>query len=192
MNNLVFKYLVLPLALILASGFIFWYFDLDVWNNILAARDTIVKNEEVLAQRQKLAENLKKLIAQYQERIKDVSKINQIVPAGPEIPNLLVMLEALAGENSLNFGGVDFNLVRPISGPAAGQLAGAIPAGLQIVQISVRLKGGYPNFLNYLKAVENNVRLLDTNSVTFNVPSGGASDGASNIGFTAVINAYYQ
>ncbi|HEY4519394.1 hypothetical protein A2833_02295 [Candidatus Azambacteria bacterium RIFCSPHIGHO2_01_FULL_44_55] len=196
MSNLVFKYLIVPFILILSAGFIFWYFDLGVWQDIQAVRDVIAKNKEVLVQRQKLAENLKNLMAQYQEKIQDVAKINQIMPNNPAIPDLLVMLEALAGGNSLVFEGVDFNLVRPVGGPAALELGATLPAGLQVVNISAKVKGSYPNFLNYLKAVETNLRLLDTESVSFNVAPavGGAVEvsGLNNIKFIAVVNAYYQ
>lgn len=196
MNNLIFKYLILPLVLILSASLIFWYFDLGVWQNIQAARDVIVKNKEVLVQRRKLAENLKNLVTQYQEKIQDVAKINQIVPDNPAIPDLLVMLEALAGGNSLAFEGVDFDLIRPVGGPAALKLGNTLPAGLKVVKISVKVKGSYPSFLNYLKAVETNLRLLDTESVSFGVTPAavGATEvsGLNNIRFIAVINAYYQ
>ncbi len=196
MSKLILKYLILPLILILVSVAIFWWFDLDVWGNIQTARDVIVKNKEALVQRQLLAENLKKLSDQYKEHITDVAKINQIVPTGPEIPNLLVMLEALAGENSLIFQGVDFSLIKPVIGPAAAQAAN-VPAGLQIVQMGVKLKGSYPgsylNFLNYLKAIENNIRLFDTSNVTFNVPpTQKPGQPVPDIEYSLIINAYYQ
>lgn len=193
MSNLIFKYLILPLILILIAGAIFWWFVLDIWGNIQTAWDVIEKNQKVLVERQHLAENLKKLVAQYQERIQDVAKINQIVPSDPAIADLLVMLESLASENALQFTGVDFNLIRPVGGPAASQIANVTPAGLQVVQISAKVKGSYVNFLNYLKTIETNIRLLDTASVTFNVPPPAAGVfTAGSIEFLLVINAYYQ
>lgn len=192
MNSLVFKYLILPLVLILISGFIFWYFDFEAWNDILAAQEVIARNKEILIQRQNLKDNLNKLVTQYQEKIKDVAKIDQIVTETPAISDLLVMLEALAGENSLIFQGVDFSLIKPVIGPAAAQTS-ELPSGLQIVQMNAKVKGSYANFLNYIKAIETNSRLMDIINVAFDVPSlKTGTAGASGTEFGVIINAYYH
>lgn len=191
MNNLVFKYLILPLVLILASGLIFWYFDFEVWKDIGAAQEVIAQNKEILIQRQKLKDNLNKLVAQYQEKIKDVAKIDQIVTNEPAIPDLLVMLEALAGENSLIFQGVDFSLIKPVIGPAAAEVSDVLPAGLQIIQINAKVKGSYANFLNYIKAIETNSRLMDVINIAFDASS-LKTGGAGGMEFGVTINAYYH
>ena len=196
MSNLVFKYLVLPIILILLAGGIFWWLDLPAWNSLQAAQEVIAKNTAVLKERQQLSENLKKLISQYQERISDVAKINLIVGSDPSIPELLTMFEGLASANSLAFNSVDFNILKPVIGQAAAQIKNLPPAGVQIIQVTARVKGSYQNFLNYLKSVESNIRLMDTQIAAFSIAqtagAGTASINFNNIEFQLVVNAYYQ
>lgn len=89
-----------------------------------------------------------------------LDKIDKILPDNPKIPELLVQLESLAQTHGMILKSIDFN-------------KDELTAKMQIA-------GTYQNFKKYLKAVENNLRLLDITNLSF-----------ENNDFNLTIKSYY-
>ncbi|MBI4919744.1 type 4a pilus biogenesis protein PilO [Candidatus Azambacteria bacterium] len=180
MSNLL-KYIVVPLGLFfVAIAAIFWIL-LPLWNNIQSALELKKANAENLAQREKLAANLRHLIGQYNERASDFVSFSQAVPAGQNIPELLVNLEAAASENGLIFSGVDFKPQDSTS------------LKIKVLKMDIKLKGSYPNFQNYVKALEKSLRLFDVAAISFNgIRPGEINVNPNNLEFNLSVNTYYQ
>ena len=182
MPNL-FKYLILPLILFIAAAAIIFWVLLPLWHSTQAALELKKENENNLAQREKLSANLERLIGQYNERASDLASFSKAIPVGQNIPELLISLEALASENGLIFSGVDFkseneNLKAP---------------NVKTLIMEVKVKGSYPAFQNYLKAVEKSLRLFDVTSVSFNgIAPGQTNINLNNLEFNLSVNTYYQ
>ncbi len=180
MPNL-FKYLVLPLILFIAAAVIIFWVLLPLWYSTQAALELKKENENNLAQREKLAANLEYLINQYNERASDLTSFSKAVPVGQNIPELLVNLEALASENGLIFSGVNFK-----------------PKDLKVSSVKtlvmeIKVKGSFPAFQNYLKAVEKSLRFFDVTSVSFNgVAPSQTNINLNNLEFNLSVNTYYQ
>jgi len=180
MPNL-FKYLVLPLILFIAAAAIIFWVLLPLWQSTQAALELKKENENNLAQREKLAANLEHLIGQYNERASDLTSFSKAIPVGKNIPELLINLEALASENGLIFSGVNFK-PEDLKAP-----------NVKTLIMEVKVKGSYPAFQNYLKAVEKSLRLFDVTSVSFSgVAPGQGNANPNNLDFNLLINTYYQ
>lgn len=180
MPNL-FKYLILPLILfITAAAIIFWVLS-PLWHNTQAALELKKENENNLAQREKLAANLGRLVGQYNERASDLTSFNKAIPKGQNIPELLINLEALASENGLIFSGVDF---KPKDLNASN---------VKTLVMEIKVKGSFPAFQNYLKAMEKSLRLFDVTSISFNgIAPGQTNINLNNLEFNLSVNTYYQ
>src|SRR3990167_4494654 len=180
MNLNLFKYIILPFILFfsaLAIGFwVLW----PLYGDIAAAILLREQNQDNLTQRKKLTENLERLISQYNERERDIASLNKAIPNGQNIPELLVNLEAIASENGLIFENVNFK-PKDLKAP-----------GIKTLTMDINVKGSYPDFLNYLKALEKSLRIFDVTSVSFSgISPGQISARTDNLEFNLTINTYY-
>lgn len=138
------------------------------------------QNQDNLAQRKKLTENLERLISQYNERNSDIASLGKAIPSDKNIPELLVNLEAIASENGLVFGNVNF------------KTKDFNAKGVKILITEIRVKGSYPAFLNYLKALEKSLRIFDVINVSFSgISPGQISAKIDNMEFNLIVNTYY-
>ncbi len=180
MSNL-FKYILLPLILLAVAIYAVFWVILPLWGDTASARDLLAQNQDNLKQREELAANLARLISQYNERSVDLSSFGKAIPTGQSTAELLVNLEAIASANSMNFAGVDFKPY-DLKNPK-----------LKAVEMDIKLKGSYPNFQNYLKAMETSLRLFDVLSVSFNgIKPGETSVQQDKLDFNLTVIAYYQ
>ena len=186
MPNL-FKYFVLPLILFVAAAVITFWVLLPLWQSTQAALELKKENENNLAQREKLTANLEYLIGQYNERASDLTSFSKAIPVGQNVPELLISLEALASENGLIFSGVNF---KPEDLRASEN---SKAPSIKTLIMEIKVKGSYPAFQNYLKAVEKSLRLFDVTSVSFNgIAPGQTSIDLNNLEFNLSVNTYYQ
>lgn len=180
MSN-IFKYVILPLVLFLAAGAIFFWVLSPLWDGARAALAVKQENENNLAQRKKLAADLNHLIGQYNERVNDFASLSKAVPAGQNIPEILVALEDLASESGLTFSGVDFK-------PKDSKVA-----DINTLSMNIRLKGSYPAFQKYIGAMEKSLRLFNVTNVSFNgISPGQAQANPNSLDFNLLVNTYYQ
>ncbi|MCX6813264.1 MAG: type 4a pilus biogenesis protein PilO [Candidatus Azambacteria bacterium] len=180
MPNL-FKYLILPLILFIAAAVITFWILLPLWHSTQAALELKKGNENNLVQRKQLAANLERLISQYNERANDLTSFSKAIPVGQNIPELLISLEALASENGLIFSGVNFK-PKDLKAPSVKTLI-----------MEIKVKGSFPAFQNYLKAMEKNLRLFDVTSISFNgITPGQTGANPNNLDFNLLVNTYYQ
>lgn len=180
MPNL-FKYLVLPIILVIAALAITFWVLLPLWYSTQAALELKKENENNLLERKKLTANLEHLIGQYNERSSDLTSFSKAIPVGQNIPELLINLEALASENGLIFSSVNF---KPKDLKAQN---------VKTLIMEIRVKGSYSAFQNYLKAMEKSLRLFDVTRISFSgIAPGQTSINPNNLEFNLSVNTYYQ
>ena len=64
--------------------------------------------------------------------------------------------------------------------------------GIKTLIVGIKVKGSYPDFLNYLKALEKSLRIFDVTNVSFaGVSPGQISARTDNLEFNLTINTYY-
>ena len=180
MDSALFKYLIFPLTLFfIALAVSFWVL-WPLYGDTLAALELKKQNQNNLAERKKLTQNLERLIGQYNERRSDVASLNKAIPLDQNIPELLVNLEAIASENGLIFSGVNF------------KSKDLKAVGIKTLIMEIKVKGSYPAFQSYLKALEKSLRIFDVTIVSFNgIAPGQTGAKIDNLEFNLTVNTYY-
>jgi Tfp pilus assembly protein PilO len=152
-------------------------------------------------------ENLKvlqELESKYGAFEEEIKKVKQLLPEEPQVPELLVQLEALAAENNMIFESValDKSKNKSEENPEArlreagmdleemDQEAMLMPEGvdfpraskqeLKTLGIKIVVSGTYNDFLSYLQAMENNLRLMNVITINFTVPSASSGQEFDN------------
>ncbi|MDO8600526.1 MAG: hypothetical protein Q7R73_02820 [bacterium] len=107
----------------------------------------------------------------------DITKLNQILPEGPEIGNLLSVYEALAKRNGLALISIDFSggaqvraggaqAARPTS--ASNQKIVKAPSGdATLLPVVQNLQGSYDAFRRYLRDIEFLLNVTDITDISF-------------------------
>ena len=180
METNIFKYLILPFILFSAALAIGFWVLWPLYGDIQASLILKEQNQDNLAQRKKLTENLERLIGQYNERGSDIASLDKAIPKGQNVPELLINFEAIASENGLILGNINF---KPKDLKAQG---------IKTLVAEIKVKGSYANFLNYLKSLEKSLRIFDVISISFTgIPPGQVGTRIDNMEFNLTVNTYY-
>jgi len=159
--------------------------------------------KEAQAQSQQFSDLNKKK----QDILAKLEKLTVALPKDQGLPELIINLESLATANGLMMNSVDFRAVEKKSSVMPPQMgvedimpkksqdlpdlsagsAQPLAQSYNITEVSMNLSGGYDNFKNYLKSIEENKRLMDVISLNFNLTSHD-----SNSSFSLKLNAYNQ
>jgi len=180
---------------ILILGFIGVVVFLDVpgIQNILSVRKQIEAEKENFSQSQAFLEKVEGLIDVYEQNKESIDKMGDILPQEEDIPNLIVQVEALVFEQGLILDKLEIN--SPTEQAASGR-AEEIRAGGQAatqqkyktLNIDLGFTGDYWAMKNFLKATEENMRLIDIDSISLS-----PQEEASGIfTFTLTLKTYYQ
>ena len=186
-----------PIILILIFATIVIFLNVPGVQKILDTRKQIDSRKQALIEEQELITKVENLVKLYEDNKESVDKINYIIPSGEDIPNLIVQLEALAFEQGLVLGKIEMTS-RETGQEGGGDTQQEKPAeGYKILTINISMMGTYTAIKNYLLAVEENMRLMDVNSLKFSSKS-GAEEGeeispeTQIFDFNLTMNTYYQ
>lgn len=182
------------IIIILALGFIavVVFLDVPAVGDILSLRSQIEQQKEIFSDKQILLAKVGELTKLYQENGEVLEKTSYILPSNQDIPNLIVQLEALAFENGLVLEELTISV-------SEERMVGRVqetrsqeeeaPKDYETLGVNFKLIGDYLAFKNFLKAVEENIRLMDINSVNFSAESG---EGLQIFNFDISLTTYYQ
>lgn len=136
----------------------------------------------------------------------DVEQVNIAVPTDPQIPEVLLIIEDLAKQNSVRLTSfVPQNLVATSAqtGSAGGNQTGTVstgginPGGTQAVEVTANFEGSYASLINFFYTVEKSLRIIDVKNIT--VANGGQAGGQqgsqSNVNVMSgsmTFKAYYK
>lgn len=169
LNNFLIDYfkwvIALTVFLILASGTFFVILPKYslVEKKIEAANQTLKAKEIKLTQYLK---NLNELNENFKAVSSDeLSKINVILPDKPGVEDLYSQIEKLVKNNGLLISSLN---IPPIETVSASEIAPDDNREAKKVRINLNVVGAdYTSFKNLLRTLENNLRLMDVESVTF-------------------------
>ncbi len=182
--------IILVLILILIAVVVF--LDVPKVQEILALREQISEQKEAFSEKQALLLKIEELKSGYEENKESLEKVSYILPAEQDIPNLIVQLEALAFENGLVLESINLSSSEKTSSGMAEEVResqqGTTSQDYQILTANLKVIGDYSGFKNFLKAVENNIRLMDVVSLNFS----GESGGLGLFRFDITLKTYYQ
>ena len=199
--------IILPIAIIAVIAIGLWFIK-PAYNEIKILIQEIETKQNTLDEKQKLVVDIKKLISQYEDVKGKVNKVFYVLPNEAEIPNILVQLEALASENGIIFESINFGEIQQseqekitfkeetsLSPEEQGkeQENSKVVDRRKSISVDVKLIGSYENFKNYLKSLENNIRIMDIISINFSGISGEEKgENLNNFSYLVKLKVYYQ
>jgi Tfp pilus assembly protein PilO len=147
-----------------------------------------IKRQEEGALKQRL-EDLKELEKNY-DGAKDKAKMAVLaLPTEEQIPELLVQLENIASENAMVF--LEISPGEKIKGGKKTETATipkTTPGGIyQELPMTIKISGSFANLNAYLKSIENNIRILDVDSISIE-----KNIEAKSLDIDLAIRAYFQ
>ncbi len=183
---------ILAIFFLISAAAIGYWFALPLYNSLQAV------NAEVEAEKAKEQELISFLsqVNQFKEKyntIKDsADKILEALPAEEDIPQLLMQFKSLATTNGLNLLDINF---KESDNSGSGQESSENPEGetapsYNFTTIGIKTSGTYEALKNYLKTVEENIRLTDATNITFSASTEGKNQNIFN--YQLNFNVYYK
>lgn len=137
-----------------------------------AAEENIANLHDIMASRDRLQAEYRAIPEA------DIAKLDQILPEGPEVGNLLSVYETIAKRNGLSLASIDFSggaQARSGGGAQkAGQGKGAetqkivkVLSGATALPVVQSLRGPYDSFRRYLRDIEFLLNLTDITDISF-------------------------
>jgi Tfp pilus assembly protein PilO len=189
MSKQLFVFIIIVIALVSVSYFLAW----PAFVSVYASQKENAFWQEKIAETQNLKQKLGDLAGKYEIVKEDAERILAAVPKEEDLPALLVQLEALSSQNGLILNSIafkqedatlkkgqpsiDLKIVNPAVASAAKKMG-----------IHVALSGSPTAFRSFLKAVEDNLRIMDVETISFNSSS---SFSESLVTFTVDLSVYY-
>lgn len=116
-------------------------------------------------------------------------KIYHILPTHEARENLLVELKQISTENGMIIDSIDFYKPLPFQSIEQDQSQRTILA-YKVLEIALKTNGSYESFKNFLKSIENNLRILDVDSIKLG--ANRREDNPNFFSFEIRLRAYYQ
>jgi hypothetical protein len=142
---------------------------------------------------QKLLKNLEQLVS-IEEEIKkislaDINKIHEMLPDGPDLPNLIATVEGLAKASGSFVEGFDLAEIQPTAGgmvqvQQTEESIDFLPEGIRHIDVNLRVESNqYPNVKLLLSNMEKSLRLLDITGISYDPKAQG---------YTVTFRTYYK
>lgn len=128
-------------------------------------KDVATVNNELESAQQEL-KNLQKLSDSMNSMSVEINNVRQVLPASEDIPDLLANLEAISVYSGVTFDSVAISSSDTVSAVSSSAEEVAVPSGVKRLNLAVSVSGGYGNLKRYLHGVEQNMRLIDVNSIS--------------------------
>jgi len=136
--------------------------------------------QALIEERNTELQNVAELGKQYQARQADIDKITAFMPEQKRIDQIISSVQQISSQAGLNLAG--------ITTAAAADLGET--AGYKKLFVSFDVEGQYPSFVNFLKLLEQNLRLYDIFSIIGSPTTDVAGGRQGLINFSVQLNAY--
>ncbi|MBI4160550.1 MAG: type 4a pilus biogenesis protein PilO [Candidatus Yanofskybacteria bacterium] len=168
------------LATLIASAtcILFFVLVMPQYDSIKLFREELKSRHLLLAERKQVAENIKNLERQLEERQPDIDLMASFMPRNKQIDEIISSTENMAATSGVQLNSITFSAAAP-SSDAFEQLS-----------VNVELIGRYLDLFNFLKSAEQSLRIFDI--VEMSISSAGRNDGsASGLNIGLKMKAYY-
>jgi len=148
------KIMIVVLAAIIEASALVWFMYLPKHNELTGAKSELEKLQTEIDDKTRIANNLPKLKAEYDQLNVELDKALTELPNSKEIPSLLTSITSL-GKNA----GLDFLVFRP---------KGEVPKDFYAeVPVDIVISGSYYSVANFFAAVANLPRIVNITNVSF-------------------------
>lgn len=147
-------------------------------NRISDLKSAIAVRETMLNEQEATLKRIDSLYAGFEENITDIEKISNIIPKTKNIAELTSAINAIASQSGMVVTSMDFST---ITKPGETRY--------KIAFEDIRLRGKYPDFVEFLSLLEQSIRISDVTSIDIS-PAQGLS-GEEFLTFGLRINSYF-
>ncbi len=172
------------------------------WRSLQKTNASLPDKKAKLAQTEADREALKKAQRFFDTHDSDVARVTTAVPAEPNVPAILVILETLSKAHNVQLTSFSPQQVAGGSTPSGGAPSGGAPStgsapggqsagvgspeGASTIDITANYKGQYADLIKFFYDLESSLRIVDVK--TLSVSSSAAEGISGNISF----RAYYK
>lgn len=185
------RYLFL-LIIIISSVIVFVSVINPRYQDVKTMRADVANYSSRLETAQKLKLSREELIARYNSIPKaDLDNLKVLLPESVDNIRLIIQLDSLATKNGLSsLRNVQYDAVKTDQNAKPETTAG-VQKSYGEFTMSFETSGQYKNFLSFISDLEQNLRLVDVSTVTFN-QSGSADRGlADSLKYSVTLKTYW-
>lgn len=173
-----------------ASVLIFFFLIDPLYGDVKELRSNVSTYNSALSNSTDLQKTRDELIESYKQiSEKDREKLNHLLPSTINNIELILEIEKIANLHGMPVGDIKFDSTIGVKTNSDGSSsdtnaatrivaendpASYLPYG--VFPISFSIEGKYSVFLEFLKDLESNLRIVDIKSISFNVPDSGSGD----------------
>lgn len=171
-----FKFII-PSILIgvsVAGFFVFidpLYKDITVLKQEVNSYDEALNNSKVLEQEKEILTKKYNIIG-----AENLDKLQKLLPSSVDNIRLVLEIEKIASLYGMSVKDVKYDSIQSTAS-TAGVLSGGtrnLVKDYETLNLEFSTEGTYTNFLNFIKNLENNLRIIDINSITFSSTAGSS------------------
>lgn len=187
---------IVPILVLVAALGVYFVL-LPRYKTMRAASAAAAEKKSALENQRNTLNDIQKLFAEYDKNKTALAPLDEALPVAPRIPELLANFDELTRQSGLVISSLEIGPAPTLGTAAAGQSVAAVKKtdellanteNLSIMQIQLGLIGRYVNLKAFLGNLEQNLRLLDIQ--TLNADEADEKSGDQMYG--VVIHAYYQ
>lgn len=148
------------------------------YDSIKIFRETVAAREALFTERSAIISRIQELERQAEARQADIDRLATFMPQGKQMDEIVSSLEKVAANSGMQ--------LTVITTSEAGT---ATAEDQKRIFVSIDLTGTYPNLINFLKSLEQSLRLYDVSEIVVS-PATVAGLG-NNLNFALKMHAYY-
>lgn len=171
------KRVLAGVSLFLVGLALFFFVDLTLWNKIQTTNAKIERDGQELAILQDLVAVISELNTAFGDVAEATGKIEVALPVKAGIPEVLVQISALASQNGLLLGNINFSI------PEKDRAKNYSP-----VIINLQVSGNYEALKTFVVALEQNLRIIDVQGLSFSA----VQEEGSSMDFSMTLVTYFQ
>ena len=181
-----FKF-IMPTILIGLSIALFFTFTNPLYGDILLLREEMTAYNEALDNSKALEKERDKLTQKYNSiGGENLTKLQKLLPESIDNIRLVLEIEKLASPYGMVLKDVKYDAAQKESTVSPGIIQGEIinqnlRKDYGIWNLEFSTEGSYGNFINFVKSIENNLRIVDVVSVSFSSGSSSGSGALSDV-----------
>lgn len=188
--------IIVPL-LVIGSGLAGYFLLLPKYKEMRFSREALESKKALDARTASQLSNIQNLVADLAQKKKDLKPIDEALPAAPRIPELLANLDYLVKQSGLLLGDLQVATAPSLATLAPGQKVSKVERlealvkateDLGVMQVDLKVFGQYQNLKSFLLNVEQNLRLMDIQSMVF----GSLSEELKLQEYSVRLGTYYQ
>ena len=177
----------MPTILIGLSIALFFTFTNPLYGDILLLREEMTAYNEALDNSKALEKERDKLTQKYNSiGGENLTKLQKLLPESIDNIRLVLEIEKLASPYGMVLKDVKYDAAQKESTVSPGIIQGEIinqnlRKDYGIWNLEFSTEGSYGNFINFVKSIENNLRIVDVVSVSFSSGSSSGSGALSDV-----------